>query len=337
MKYRHFLRATFVIALATFAVGLPVHDYTSYGQLVNAIPHGELDSLGNWRPKLDPAILPPAQDMPITIFIHGGGKPISSLVSIPGFDNNCPWGMYPYLSICQGCSLGRKVAKQLNDGDAENYPLNGFYIFGWSGVLSQRDREEVGKLLYFIISEIKANPRYQNSPIRIITHSHGGNAALQIARYAAEYNDTRPLIDQLVIMGCPVLVDSSEYTLSPIFKHKTIILFSRNDPIQVFDPQWLYPVNRHPRGKKPFFSKRRFDKNDRIIQMDLRFNDKAMGHLGFVTRKFLKNLPTLIKRLQKPDGTRGLPIDDNGDYLINFNTRQEYFEAGRVRCRKRLK
>ena len=121
-----------------------------------------LDSLGRWRPQLDPRMLPPGKDLPVTIFIHGGGKPISSLVSIPGFENKCPPGLTPYYSICCGCSLGKKVAEQLNEGDAKRYPSTGFYIYGWSGKLSQCDRVYAGRQLYYILDQIKSNPRYKN-------------------------------------------------------------------------------------------------------------------------------------------------------------------------------
>jgi len=297
----------------------------------------ELDALGYWRPKMDPRILPPGRDLPITIFIHGGGKPISSLVSIPGFENKCPPGLTPYYSLCSGCTLGKKVAKLLNEGDALHYPSTGFYIYGWSGVLSENDRAEAGRQLYYILAQIKDNPRYAHSTINVITHSHGGNVALQAARIAALYGDVRPLIDQLVIMGCPVLVDSSALTLLPTFKHKTIILFSKSDPIQVSDPQALYPATRRKKATRPrpLFSGRRFDQNDRIIQAELKTNDRSStGHLGFVTRKFLKNLPHLIHILQNPRNVSAFSVDECGDLCINFDTKREIFEAC-IACKSR--
>jgi len=286
-----------------------------------------------FRPQLDKYMLP-AKNKPITIFIHGGGKPISSLFTFPGFHESCPQGLVPYHSLfCSGCTLGKKVAECLNDGDAEKFPMTAFYIFGWSGQLSFKHREDVGRQLYYIITQFKNDPQYKDQPITLITHSHGGNAALQIGVEAAKHDDTRPLIDQLIIMGCPVVSISNDLVSSPIFNKKTIILFSQSDAVQRLDPQGLYPQCASKKYCTPFWSGRRFEPSEHIIQAELKTNNRSQtGHLGFVTRKFLKHLPELINMLNNPEERKQFPIDSKGSLCVNFDTRRLVLE-GCSRCR----
>lgn len=61
-----------------------------------------------------------------------------------------------------------------------------FYTFGWSGLLSQRQRRHEAVRLYNALSEIAHNP------IRLISHSHGGNVCLNLALV----NKARELIDE---------------------------------------------------------------------------------------------------------------------------------------------
>ncbi len=277
-------------------------------------------------------MLPPPHK-PITIFIHGGGKPISLIFSFPGFHESCPRGLVSYHSLyCNGCTLGKKVAEALNDGDAEKFPMTSFFIYGWSGLLSFKHRTEVGRQLYYIVTQFKDDPRYKDSPITIISHSHGGNAALQIAVEAAKHHDTRPLIDQLVIMGCPVVALSNDLVSSPVFKKKTIILFSKSDAFQTLDPQGLYPRCVTKKCITPFWTQRRFKLSDHIIQGELKTNNRSgTGHLGFVTRKFLTHLPELIRMLNNSKERRQFPTDRQGSLCINFDTRRLVLE-GCSRC-----
>ena len=51
-------------------------------------------------------------EVPITIFIHGGARPVSSLLAIPGFYTACPRGFVPYKELGNTCSTGRKIARR---------------------------------------------------------------------------------------------------------------------------------------------------------------------------------------------------------------------------------
>ena len=257
---------------------------------------------------------------PITIFVHGGARPASSILAIPGFYTACPRGFVAYKNLGCGCSTGRKIADELHNVDEDQFPLESFYVYGWSALLSFGVRRREGRLLYKILRSIKDNPRYKDTPMTIFTHSYGGQVALNIAQGAMEHNDERPLIDRLILTATPIVIGSQELVESPIFK-KIYYLFSKSDFVQVLDPQFIYPISSRKSRCAPIFSKRRFDHTPNLIQAEVKINNRsATGHVGFVNHAFLSHVPQIIDFLDDDIKRSMLTKDKYGCYCININT-----------------
>ena len=127
----------------------------------------------------------------------------------------------------------REIAQTLAKIDTEQFDLTHFYLFGWSGKLSFKKRKNAARQLHTALTTLINDyttihdivPR-----VRIITHSHGGNVALNLARYASENNAFE--INELILLACPVQEHTQELVKHPFFK--TIYsLYSTRDILQV--------------------------------------------------------------------------------------------------------
>lgn len=255
----------------------------------------------------------------ITIFVHGGGKPVSSFLAIPGFYTACPRGFVPYASLGSGCSTGKNIARELHCAAPDHYPLETFYVFGWSGFLSFAERRQEGRNLYKVIRQLRDDPQFEDAYIEVITHSHGGNVALNTVLGACDYNDTRVLIDRLILLACPVVVDTHEFIESPIFK-EVIVLFSKSDGAQVLDLQGLAPIACRKACCAPFFSGRRFACSPRIIQAEIKCNNRStLGHVGFTSQPFLRHMPEIVDILTNNKKRAKLTCDKYGAYCLSMN------------------
>ena len=213
------------------------------------------------------------------------------------------------------------MLEELDKADDKDFPIEGFFSYGWSALLSFGVRRREGRCLYQILRCIKDNPRYKDTPITLFTHSYGGQVALNIAQGAKENNDERPLVDRLIMTAAPVVVGCQELVESPVFK-KIYYLFSKSDFLQVLDPQFIYPISSRKSSCAPFFSKRRFSPCDHLIQAEVKLNNRsATGHVGFVSRPFLSHVPEIIDILGDDIKRSLLTKDKYGCYCININTR----------------
>ncbi len=267
---------------------------------------------------IDESILP-EDGKPITIFIHGGARPFSSLIPLPGFASRTPKGLTLAKALDSDGTLGKKVSTLLSAADPKMFPRETFYSFGWSGLLSAKSREKAGKELYDVLTHLKNDKRYAKSKITIITYSHGGNVVLNAAIAACARGDRRVLVDLLIMTACPVVVPTQDFISSPTFD-KVISLYSKSDSFQVLDPQGLYSdIVAIP--CKFFFSKRRFDGNH-IIQAEVKINNRSRtGHLGFVTKRFLNALPKIIELLLDEKKRKELPRYKNFSHCVTINTK----------------
>lgn len=179
-----------------------------------------------------------------TIFIHGTRMiryfPLNLSSNMKVFDTllSTPHlGLHHYSSVNEPNNQ-IKIAKTLHAADPTMFPLDTFYFFGWSGKLSVTERRIEAKKLAHEIDTIIIKPfkeKYGIDPeITIITHSHGGNIALNLGR---EKNSSL-IIDALIMLACPVQHETKKYINNSVFK--TIYSFySDNDSLQVLDPQFL--------------------------------------------------------------------------------------------------
>jgi len=233
----------------------------------------------------------------ITVWVHG--------TSFTWW-RHCPFGLTPAYALPDGSRLQRFV-KKLAGRYPEGYSLKTFYAFGWSGRLSFEEREQAAHDLYRLLrKEIMA---YEHSylvrpRVRLICHSHGGNVALNLAK-VKQPHDVHFVVDELILLACPVQKVTSNYLLDPMFK-KVYALYSRNDLGQIMDPQGLYSISRaaHPvsgkqRAQCPLLSERCFAPHQKLLQGRLRVDGASASHIEFADEHIFTILPTLTAALEE--------------------------------------
>lgn len=112
---------------------------------------------------------------------------------------------------------------------------NDYYTFGHLGVLSHRYRASVAKTLYTeLLEKLKeAQDVYETVKVVLVTHSHGGTIALNMA--AVENELKRGLsIDDLVMFGVPLQAETAPYAYHAMFK-RVMNCYSLGDVIQGSD------------------------------------------------------------------------------------------------------
>ena len=237
---------------------------------------------------------------PVTIWVHGTfmfRQPLyhklfhnkSCLLPATAFaDNN-------YFKL-----LAQTIAKQ----DPQNFPLEEFYIFGWSGQLQNQKRKESAEKLYEEIVELykKYQTKYGFTPtIRIIAHSHGGNVVLNMAQLK---NTTAQLpIKSLILLACPVQEETMHLISTAMFE-RVYSLYSSFDMIQILAPQFKRirivdsPSMRRKRRYKILpFSARLFPHYEHLTQVKIKINNYPVSHSTFARKEFVILLPTILHKL----------------------------------------
>jgi len=192
-----------------------------------------------------------------------------------------------------------KYAKTLSQKNPERFQKADFYAYGWSGKINFTERENVARDLYENLQNLIQ--KYKDvdgiSPkLRIITHSHGGNVALNLAT-VKDSNDTSFLVDELILLACPVQERTKDLIKDLTFK-RVYSFFSSGDIIQCIDPQRLHKENRHDK-KCPLFSKRRFPAHAKLSQAKVRSHGRGIMHIEYLFLKFVSKLPQFLDALDK--------------------------------------
>lgn len=210
-------------------------------------------------------------------------------------------GLYKAIDLDSKFYL-RHIAQQLADVDPNNYPFNHSYIFGWSGNLSIRDRKQAGKQLYIELNKLIDQHKKEHGIIpfvRIITHSHGGNVALYLAKNKTPKSTL--FINELILLACPVQIHTAKYIHNDIFKN-VYSLYSEKDIIQRLDPQGLHKL--FSSGKKVakahhLFSERTFDFDPKVKQVKIILDGHELFHISFLLNQFVKQLPRIITEIDE--------------------------------------
>ncbi len=270
------------------------------------------------------ASLPP-QNPPITIWIHG-----TRFIRRPLFH-----GFFkgvPSLRLAQELANDyylHHVAASLHQADPQAFPLETFYLFGWSGKLNATEREHAAQILYQELNRIISEYRQThdtNPYIRIITHSHGGNIALNLTKFKSDNPNFS--IDELILLACPVQGNTKDYIGDEIFK-KTYSLYSSLDIAQVLAPQLVHRIHKTKRGhirseiNWPPLSKRRFDMNHpKLAQIKIKINGRALFHTEFSDPHFMRLLPHIIHEIDNWSNEH-LQQQDNARMLCVYTNRSE--------------
>ncbi len=260
--------------------------------------------------------IPPAHNItethespPITIWVHG-----TLIIYTPS---------YHKIFGEQACMLHinafpekhhfREIAETIANHDPEHFPLEEFYVFGWSGKLKQQEREKAAEVLHKeIISLSEAyEKKYGKKPIiRIIAHSHGGNVALSMAkikpllRQGSEEQAHHPTIKSLILLACPVQERTKHLICTPMFNH-VYSLYSSFDLVQIIAPQLRRLCTKyecpHKHHKYHYtlmpFSSRVFPTYSHLTQAKVKINDLPISHTKFSSTKFVALLPTILQKL----------------------------------------
>ncbi len=243
-----------------------------------------------------------------TIFVHGTLYPGIDLL-IHALD--CPLGLVP--AKVQGPKyIHGRIGYLLSEHGPEQFSLDSFYLFGWSGRFSFDARKRAARQLYHSL-------KHFTGPITVIGHSHGANIGLLLAEVAAENGDTDFSVDRLVLMACPVQDVTKHLVKSPVFK-KVVSFYSPGDFDQTKDPQFFYEITRDymaKTGKKvPILSGRMFDPSPNLIQRRILLGRRNIQHLEYIYTAFLTRLPAVLDLIDKSVKRKQLNDHDH-EYMIN--------------------
>jgi heme/copper-type cytochrome/quinol oxidase subunit 2 len=223
----------------------------------------------------------------ITIFIHGTRVFPKFYIQELFYS---PEGL-THISAIERASHMHTIARTLEQADPERYPYEYFYAFGWSGVLSFQGRQKAAIDLYGALKNISAayvGAHVIRPRVRIITHSHGGNVALNLAGVSKDVGDTSFFIDELIMLAVPVQQKTKDLVVAPCFG-RVYSLSSSCDVLQIIDPQGLYAHN----DRGPFFSERYFKGCPAVLQASIKMRGCFVMHIEFLMKKFFKHLPAI--------------------------------------------
>lgn len=217
----------------------------------------------------------------ITVWVHGTRF----------IFQHSPPGLLHATSLPDGHYL-KDYAQELAHWAPHKFPINMFYTFGWSGQMNCKKRVEAARDLYIaLINECLAIQQCTGMvpAIRLITHSHGGNVALNLARFQDLYRGL--VIDELIMLACPAQQATQKYIANPMFK-AIFHICSLADPAQLMDPEGLYHKGA------PFFSQRWFNPYPNLIQASLTINDRSPSHTSFFKPYMARILPWTLEALK---------------------------------------
>jgi hypothetical protein len=217
----------------------------------------------------------------VTVIIHGTRLPLVSSVLRYCFAST--QGFYSYLEL-QNMGKSLTLLNNFHIANPILFPTDKLYSFGWDGKLSVCARKRAAHDLYFHLIELRKKLP-ATTKIRIISHSHGGNVVLHLAEEEAVHKI--PLvIDQFIIMACPVQEQTKQFVTNPLFK-SVLALFSNSDIVQIADPQGFFDEN----CSEKTLSERTFPQSERLLQ--LRINH--FRHQDFLKISFICLLPRVIE------------------------------------------
>lgn len=259
----------------------------------------------------------------VTIFVHGTLPP-SPVLKIPVVNNFffCPLGLTRSADFDAKYHTAQIIAL-LCETDPHQFDKEHFYTFGWSGFLKFTERKKAAQELYNHLRLLKR--RYEaesiNPHFKLITHSHGGNVALYLAPLAEADGDAAVTIDELILLACPVQVDTESYVNDAVFR-RVYSVHSHHDILQVLDPQGIHIVVeslkhygfeftvKHLKRMGPLFSERHFIAAPHVIQLNVRYPNRELFHVEFLFPAIVKKLPELINKMKDYSRPRPSKKDD---------------------------
>ena len=254
----------------------------------------------------------------ITVSVHGTLPPV-----VRNFVKalESPHGLCPLADRPNAFVLSR-MGYVLHESDPKMFPVETFYLYGWSGKLSFDERKNEAEKLYQALKKLTGK-------ITLIGHSHGGNVIFNLAKIVEKHNDKDFKINKLILLATPVQEVYVNFANSPVFE-EIISLYSTADSIQVLDPQGLYKKSKklNTNGfKVPLFSNRLLPDSPKIKQVRILIDKCNPGHMDFIRPKFLKALPEILNLVANgPENQRRFIVNisrKGKPYLVKLIKRRD--------------
>lgn len=245
--------------------------------------------------------------MILTLFVHGTILPPAWCRELPFVHDFyfCPPGITPVKDLASNFHF-HKIAAALSKKDPERFPWKSFYLFGWSGNLSMKAREQAAEELFLhlkpLLDSFSVLPE-----IQIISHSHGGNVVLHFGKILSKEMPSLR-IRHFIALACPVQTRTQVFVSLPVFE-KITTFHSHIDLLQVMDPQGLHAFwDVHERrdiltllnslkNQRTLFSQRHFPATERLLQVHFRFHSLELLHVSFLSPRFFQLLPDILHHL----------------------------------------
>lgn len=145
---------------------------------------------------------------------------------------------------------------------------NIYYTYGWTGLLSAKSRYRDARALLVALMDEMRRLREQNFDprLRIYGYSHGGNVGLNLAAvWKNEFPNIDFSIDELVLLGTPIIADTDHLINEKIFK-RVFNLYSKHDriqPMDMFAPNQVF-------SDRIFRSRKGLTLPDKLVQIQLK-------------------------------------------------------------------
>lgn len=241
----------------------------------------------------------------ITVYVHGtlfNWRNILAKIPVAADLAYVPDGLTLVKDLGKN-TVARKMATLFCKEDPNRFVYSDFYAFGWSGKLSfderQRAAQGLVQELQRVVSEYVKIHGIQPT-IRIVTFSHGGNVALNMAQFLP-----KDMVVELILIACPVQTDTEEFVLSDNFS-KVYLIYSHKDIIQIIDPIHICRSIKEGNHKK--ISTRFFDYNvDKLKQICVSVNGSYIGHFELF-QLFNKYIPDVLKQVDSLPEIKGTSI-----------------------------
>lgn len=265
----------------------------------------------------------------ITLFIHGTLPPNAVLkIPVVNFFFCYPRGLSRAEDLNEKYQT-RRLINAFCTSDPLQFDVENFYLFGWSGYLRFSERLKAAEELYKHLQLLKMTYEARGiKPLfKLVTHSHGGNVALHLAQVVK--NDPQHVIsiEELILLACPVQVETASLVNEPVFK-KVFSVHSHHDILQILDPQGIHLFTeslkqhgleftvKHLKRLGPVFSARHFLAEPNVIQLNVRYPNRELFHIEFLSPAIFSALPPLITMMKELKKTSASKADDM-TFIIN--------------------
>ncbi len=155
-----------------------------------------------------------------------------------------------------------------------------YYLFGHLGMLTQAYRKKAAQELYDHLCKTIDDLQHQYHKVRltIVCHSHGGNIALNLVTAEEKYQRGL-VIDDLVLYGMPVQVETAAFAYNRMFK-RVINCYSDGDSVQNNDRFSTKTRQSHKIFSDSLLEIERIGDNKLVydVRLLVNSNTKTIGH-----------------------------------------------------------